>query len=481
MPSRRLPRPDFGRKPPETASMPTDFLDYPAAIEYLFSLINYERTGDSHPYPFRLRRMRRLIDRLELGGIAGAEVPLVHIAGTKGKGSTATMVASMLTASGLKTGLYTSPHLIDIEERFRVDFRQPDQEEMVALVGELRAAADWLARSGAGSPTFFESTTAIGLMLFKRTGCQAVVLEVGLGGLLDSTNVCSPRVTAITSIGLDHQHILGDTLAEIAAQKAGILKPGVPVVSGVRDGEAADVIAQTAEQRGAPLFQLGRDFDFHLESLADGWRSRLTLTSNRPEIRPRVGWEIPLAGAHQGQNAAIACAILDLLDPTNLLTRPEDQAAGLALVRCAGRIERFLLADGCEVILDTAHNVESISALCDFLEGLSPGKSVTVIFGTSRDKPYRGMLLRLLPVANRMLLTRYLSNPRYREPPELLAALPADAPALIEDQPVKALQLARSGPIRPSDQRIVICGSFFLAAELRPLLQQAAAEGLGSA
>lgn len=454
--------------------MLTDSLDYPAAIEYLFSLINYERTGEAQPYRFRLRRMRKLIDRLDLAGIAGAAVPLVHIAGTKGKGSTATMVAAMLTAGGQRTGLFTSPHLTNIEERFTVDSRQPDQAEMVDLVNRFRAAATELAHQGAGSPTFFESTTAIGLSHFKDRGCHAVVLEVGLGGTLDSTNVCQPNVTAITSIGLDHQHILGDTLAEIAAQKAGIIKPGVPVVSGVREGEAAEVIAATAARQGAPLFQIGRDFDFQLAAEPGGWESRLTLRPSRPEIRHREGWRLPLAGVHQGHNAALACAIVDLLDPQEKLTRLPDQANGLATVRCSGRIERFELADGCEVVVDTAHNEESIAALGDFLSLRVPRRQTTVIFGTSRDKPYEGMLRRLLPLANRLVLTRYLSNPRYREPTELRAALPADAPAEIEPQPIQAWEIARSRPVRPMEHRIVICGSFFLAAELRPLVERAA-------
>jgi len=458
------------RNHPETASMPIDDLDYPAAIAYLYSLINYERTGDSTPFRFRLQRMRRLIDRLDLAGVAGDAIPVVHIAGTKGKGSTATMVAAMLTSAGIRTGLYTSPHLVDLEERFVVDSEMPTRSEMVGLVRAVREVATNLANQGAGLPTFFELTTAIALLHFKNRACQAVVLEVGLGGLLDSTNVCVPTVTAITSIGLDHQQILGNTLAEIAAQKAGIIKSGVPVVSGVRAGDAAAVIAKTAEQVGAPLFQIGRDFDFRLEPDSAGWRADLTLIPNREPIRRRDGWDLALPGLHQGQNASLACVILDLLGQAGTLTRLEDQAVGLARVRCAGRIERFDLRDGTEVILDTSHNVESISALCEFLESQPGERRITVIFGTSRDKPYRGMLERLAALADRIILTRYHANPRYRDPVDLLAAVPNADVAVIEEYPEAAFSRARAETVSPHHQ-IVICGSFFLAAEILPLLK----------
>lgn len=462
--------------------MPIADLDYPAAIEYLYSLINYERTGDTTPFRFRLRRMRQLIERLDLAGVAGRSIPVVHIAGTKGKGSTATMVAAMLTSAGIRTGLYTSPHLVDIEERFVVDSEMPSREEMVKLVREVREVATTLANQGSDSPTFFELTTAIALLHFKQRTCQAVVLEVGLGGLLDSTNVCTPTVTAITSIGLDHQHILGNTLAEIAAQKAGIIKPGVPVVSGVRAGDAAEVIGDTAGRTGAPLLQLGRDFDFRLEPETAGWRGHLSLISNREPIRRRDDWELALPGTHQGQNASLACVILDLLDQAGTRTRLEDQARGLARVRCPGRIERFDLPDGTEVILDTSHNVESISALCDFLEGQLGERHITVIFGTSRDKPYRGMLERLATVADRIILTRYHANPRYRDPEDLLAAVPHADVAVIEDHPEAAFARARAetthaGAVSPKSPQIVICGSFFLAAEILPLLKPVTPRG----
>jgi dihydrofolate synthase/folylpolyglutamate synthase len=450
--------------------MPTDPFDYPAAIEYLYGLINYEKTADSKPYPFRLRRMRQLLEILELQGVAGDDLPVVHIAGTKGKGSTATMVAAMLSASGVRTGLYTSPHLIELEERFVVDGQRASKPEVASLIAAVGQAADHLTTTDAGQPTFFELITAVALLHFKKKACQAVVLEVGLGGRLDSTNVCSPTVTAITSIGMDHQHILGNSLGEIAFQKAGIIKPDVPVVSGVVDREPADVIEQVAVQRGAPLLRCGTDFDFKVAAKLDAWGSRFDLASKHPAINDRVDWHLPLDGAHQGRNAALACVILDLLQQSGTNTSTDHQRIGLAEMKCAGRIERFLLADGGEVILDTAHNVDSINALCNCLEQRAAGRTVTVIFGTSRDKDHVPMLNRLCETADRLVLTRYHGNPRYREPDELLAALPPDRSATIRPCPVTALAFARQTAMPPEENLIVVCGSFFLAAEVRPLL-----------
>ncbi len=443
---------------------------YLAAIEYLYHRINYERTAEAKPHTFRLRRMNDLLDLLDLRGISGGEVPLVHVAGTKGKGSTATMVAAMLTAAGLRTGLYTSPHLVDLEERLVVDGVMATQAEVVELVATIRQAADSLGDHECGPPTFFDLTTAMALLHFKRRGCRAVVLEVGLGGRQDSTNACAPTVTAITSIGLDHQHILGTTLAEIATQKAGIIKPGVPVISGVTSGEAATTIEAIAAERSAPLYQLGRDFDYRLQPADGRWGEVLDVISQRPEIHPRTGWELPLVGQHQGRNSAIACAALDLLAQAGVPTSLAAQARGLADVRCAGRIERFVQPDGSEILLDTAHNVDSIAALCACLQQRAAGRSLSVIFGTSRDKDHQPMLEQLGRLADRIILTRYHGNPRYRDPAEMLADLPAGVTASIEELPEAALDQAIAQGKADKDHLIVICGSFFLAAELRPRL-----------
>lgn len=467
--------------------MASDQLDYAAAVDYLYSQINYERTAESRPYPFRLQRMQELIDRLQLSGIAGHSVPLVHIAGTKGKGSTATMVASMLTACGLRTGLYTSPHLRALEERFLVDGQPPSRAQVVDLIATVRAAADQCG--GSGKPTFFELTTALALLRFQQADCQAVVLEVGLGGRLDSTNVCHPAVTAITSIGLDHQHLLGDTLAEIAAQKAGIIKPGIPLISGVRSGPAAEVIQRMAAEQAAPLWQLGRDLDVSWRAGEAGRGGWIDLQVAKPPLNARQHWQLQLDGAHQAENAAVALGIVDALADAGWPLPLGGQARGLAAARCPGRIEHFRLPSGAELIVDTAHNAESIAALCDYLQqSRTPGQQLTVIFGTSRDKDHQPMLQRLCPLADRMILTQYVGNPRYRDPAELLSSLPAGYAAELAPTPAEAICLADTASLATAasgsaatdkqprgNQRIVVCGSFFLAAEVLPLVTSAQA------
>jgi dihydrofolate synthase / folylpolyglutamate synthase len=480
LPCIALMEPSAGNQPsPRSVSLApeisTSSSDYERAIAYLYGRINYERTAETLPYAFRLRRMTELLDRLDLRGVAGATVPVVHVAGTKGKGSTSTMVASMLTAAGYCTGLYTSPHLVRLEERFTVDGKLCDLPTAVALIEALRSEADHMATTDMGPPTFFEMTTAMALMHFRNSKCNAVVLEVGLGGKLDSTNVCKPAATAITSIGYDHQHILGNTLAEIAAQKAGIIKPGVPVVSGVLQAEARQVIETIASENSSPLFAINRDFEVHATAhVCDDWTTKFDLVAHKSPLQDRQNWRVPLDGEHQAKNAAVACALIDLLVAQGMSISRECQASGLAKTTIAGRVERFKLSEDTDLILDTAHNVDSIEALCRCIERRSAGRPVTIVFGTSKDKEHVPMLAKLAEQADAMILTRYHANPRFREPSELLRDLPADKnlrnfSAQIIEEPVAAVQAAISRVSGP--QLIVVCGSFFLAAEVRPFLE----------
>ncbi len=369
--------------------------DYQRAIAYLYARINYEKTADSVPYPFRLRRMHELLDRLDLHGIAGRSSIVVHIAGTKGKGSTSQMVASMLTRCGLRTGLYTSPHLNRLEERFQVDGSVPSEAEVIELVDSLAEHAEQMAEREIGAPTFFELTTTMALLHFRNRGCQAVVLEVGLGGRLDSTNVCYPRVTAITSIGLDHQHILGSTYAAIASQKAGIIKPSVPVVNGVRNVEAHQVIRDVAREQQAPILNVGDDFEciMHVQD-ASHWTMKFDYISHAPccTIAPLV---LAMDGEHQVANAGVALTIMDLLAETGIALPMSAQRQALATCRVPGRVERLEIGHGRDLILDTSHNTDSIASLCRCIAERRMGRLVTVVFGTSRDKDHAVMLQQL--------------------------------------------------------------------------------------
>jgi dihydrofolate synthase/folylpolyglutamate synthase len=456
-------------------SQSVDEQAYRAALGFLYDRINYERMASgSSRYHFWLQRTDQLLIRLGLSGYLhsqtdAAKIPIVHIAGTKGKGSTSAMVAAALTAAGMKTGLYTSPHLHHLEERFKIDGRPCSQAELVALVDRIEPVARAIGRDAGREPSFFELTTVIALLHFDTSDCDAVVLEVGLGGRLDSTNVCAPSVTAITSIGLDHEHILGHSLGEIAAQKAGIIKPGVPVVSGVGEGEAAEVIQARCCETSSPLFQRDREFSVQSQP-APHWGSRLTYQGHVPPLSSRADIEIPLEGVHQAGNAAIALAILDLLRDQGLKIDQEAASRGIAGLECPGRIERFDLPDQVTAIVDAAHNADSIKALCRCLTDRAGDRQIAIVFGTSHDKNADTMLQQLSPLADHLMLTRFTGNPRFKPAAELLELVPPDkrTAAQVIEQPIAACSAALAA-VNPGGM-LVICGSFFLAAETREWL-----------
>jgi dihydrofolate synthase/folylpolyglutamate synthase len=472
----------------------------PSAIRFLADRIDYERTR-AMPYDesrLGLDRMRQLLDRL---GNPGLDLPIVHVAGTKGKGSTSDMIAAALGAAGYRTGLFTSPHLEGVEERMAIDGRPCQPGELVELIRLVRPVVEAMDRldpggSGPAGPTYFEITTAMALLHFARRGVQAAVLEVGLGGRLDATNVCMPRVAVITSISFDHTQQLGDTLAAIAGEKAGIVKPGVPLVSGVVQPEPREVIRLVCRQRGCPLIERGTDYEFDYEPPRHAERGGQV---GRVRFRTPAGsqdFALGLLGRHQAANAATALAVLDQLRQSDW--RLPEAAVGRALagLACPARIE--LLARQPAVVLDAAHNVASAEAL---LETLAESFSATrrlLIFAATRDKDYRGMLARLLRCFDEVFFTCYLDNPRAVPPQELAACAaqlwaekgpgpfgrhgpqrgsegsdprPLSSRWPIYDNPAGAWQAA-IGRSRPDDL-ICITGSFFLAAEIRRLLHSA--------
>lgn len=467
---------------------PADQLEtdrYREALAFLYDRINYEKLVDgASRYPFRLRRIADLLCRLELSHFldqahlpeseqerthprsSAKQVPLVHIAGTKGKGSTATMVASVLTESGVRTGNYTSPHLHRLEERFRVDGEPCSPAELIALVDRVRDAAEQMAGESAGSPTFFELTTAIALLHFHRRDCQVVVVEVGLGGRLDSTNVCRPAVSAITSIGLDHQHVLGDTKEAIAGEKAGIIKPGVPVISGVVEKGPADVISQIAAKQNAPLYQLDRDFAVS-HSRHEDWGSLIDF-DGRDRFQGVAGVHVSLEGSHQARNASVALAILQTLESqTSIHVDGEAIRKAMSRLPCEGRIQRYHLARSVTVIIDAAHNEDSIAALCQAIESRNDAKPISFVFGTSIDKTAEPMLRLIGELANSITLTQFSGNPRFYPVESLVKAMPKnfDGTTAIENDAMRACRAAMESV--PDGGTLVVCGSFFLAAEVR--------------
>jgi dihydrofolate synthase / folylpolyglutamate synthase len=365
----------------------------------------------------------------------------VHIAGTNGKGSVTAMIDAALRAAGHRSARYTSPHLVDLAERFVIDGHPVAEDALVAAVAGVRDAIDGLRADGGldVQPTFFEVTTAVALDLFRRAGVDVAVLEVGLGGRLDATNVVSrPNVvaTAITSIAFDHQMYLGTTLREIAIEKAGIIKPGVPVVVGPLEPEAAAAIDEIAASRGASVI--------------------------RANARDCDGLAVGLAGAHQRSNAAVAMRVLQLLDTRGISVSGQAIAAGLAHPQWPGRLDVRRLADGREILLDAAHNPAGAASLASYLleEG---GEPRPLVFAAMRDKDVAGMFAALLPAVGTLILTR-ASNARSADPESLAEQARAIAPALaIVIAP--ALGDALDAAWRTSP-RIVVAGSIFLLGDV---------------
>ncbi|MBI3838203.1 MAG: bifunctional folylpolyglutamate synthase/dihydrofolate synthase [Planctomycetia bacterium] len=452
------------------------------ALDFLLSRIDYERTS-AVPYDqrdFRLDRMRQLLDRL---GNPQDALRIVHIAGTKGKGSTAATIASILQAAGLRTGLYSSPHLDRVEERLRIDRAICPADELIELVHRVRPAVvamdaePTLDPRSSNRPTYFEIITALALLRFAEHRVDAAVLEVGLGGRLDSTNVCQPLVSVITSISFDHTQQLGNTLAAIAAEKAGIIKFGTPLVSGVLDSEPRGVIAGAARQHQCRLTQLGTDFDFtyrpprNLESAPV--HGQMDFSYRVPGAEHELeNLELNLPGAHQAANAAVGVATIAELRRQGWDISDAAVRQGLAQVCWPARIE--VLSRHPTVVLDAAHNVASIEALVRVLEESFSVPARLLVFATTRDKDVRGMLRVLLPKFDEVIFTRYWNNPRAMPPAELDALACEISPIRRHSCADAATAWKLASQLATPSHLICITGSFFIAAEMRAALRETA-------
>jgi dihydrofolate synthase/folylpolyglutamate synthase len=441
-------------------------MTYDEAVQYWFGRINYEQKTPQ-PGDFKLDRMRLLLDRL---GHPEERYRIVHLAGSKGKGSTSAMLAAVLRAEGYRVGLFTSPHLVHVEERIQVDGQSITRLELAARLSEIRDVAR-ATRGADGQPlddglTFFEIATAVGLLHFAYRRAEWAVLEVGLGGRLDSTNVCRPRAAIITSISFDHQEQLGYDLVSIAREKAGIIKPCVPTISGVQQPEARAAIVDRCAAIGSPLLQLGRDFEVqHEPARIDG--------EERPAHARVTTWRrtypdltLKLVGAHQAANAALVVACLEVLRQQGVPIGDGALFDGLAHVDWPARLE--VLSRHPTIVLDCAHNVASAEALRDALFSSFPtaGKRY-LVFAVSRDKDYAGMLRILEPMFDQIVMTRFEKNPRYVQPESLQAALGTPAKAVLAQSPADAVALVKSR-LTPDDL-LCVTGSVFLAGEVRPL------------
>ena len=414
-------------------------------LSYLYGL---EQFG----IKFGLDNISSIVERL---GHPERAFRAIHIAGTNGKGSVTAMVDAALRAAGHRSGRYTSPHLIELGERFVVDGRPVAEAMMIEAVSTVREATLSLQRDGSlpSQPTFFEATTAVAFELFRRTGIDTAVLEVGLGGRLDATNVVSPVVTAITSIALDHQLYLGPTLRHIAIEKAGIIKPGVPVIVGEMDPDAYVAIEEIARARGSELVRAEEGVS--VSRIASTIRLR-TPCHDYGEVT------LGLRGAHQMRNAVVAVRVLETLNARGVAVPPEAVVTGLTQPEWPGRLDLRRLPDGREALLDAAHNPAGAAALASYLRESSPER-LPLVFAAMRDKDIEDMLGALLPAVDRIVLTR-ASNPRSEDPGRMAALVTKVAPGhpmTIARTPASALADAwRSAP------RIVVAGSIFLLGDV---------------
>ncbi|MBI3244061.1 MAG: bifunctional folylpolyglutamate synthase/dihydrofolate synthase [Chloroflexi bacterium] len=432
-------------------------MDYQQTLDYIYSFVDYglKSRYKYSPETFDLTRMRTVLARL---GDPQRKLPSVHVAGTKGKGSVAAMAASVLQAAGYKAGLYTSPHLHDFCERIQFDGEPIPPEALAALTTELRPLFD-----SAADITTFEITTALAHEWFARQHADFAVFEVGLGGRLDATNVLYPNVCAITSISYDHTQLLGKTLREIAEEKAGIIKPGAPVVSAPQQDEAAERIVAIAHERGARLCLLGRDWFVE--------RDGFSLASQRFEIwregGPRREFEIPLLGAHQVDNAAVVVALIEELRGQGFAISEEAISRGLAQVNWPGRFEIFRIG-GKTVVLDCAHNRDSAAKLVATLKENFPGARPVLIFGASNDKDISGMLAELLPMTAQVIVAQ-ADHPRASDAAQLADDIRAAGVALLVNI-AHTVPQALAEAQRSSEPLILVTGSIFLVAEVRAKL-----------
>ncbi len=416
---------------------------YPDSVRFLYALGNEIKAAK-----FGLETVARVVAAL---GAPDRDLRFIHVAGTNGKGSTCAMIESGLRAAGHRTGLYTSPHLAEPTERIQVDGQAVTAAEFAAAFTVVHRAAEGLLDAGEieNHPTYFETVTAMALVIFRERQVDWVVWEVGLGGRLDATNIVTPRLGVITPVDFDHENFLGNTIESIAGEKAGILKPGVPVVMSRQRPEAAAVIERRASELGCRL--VAASSHMPVRSSSDARGSELAWKD--------IEIHCPLAGVHQVENATSAVlALRELAVPDEAIAR------GIAAARWPGRLER--VAEAPEIILDGAHNPAGARVLADYIRRFYSGRRVWLIYGTMRDKSIGEIVETLFPLAGTLLLTAPAA-PRSLDPRSLLS-LAGHADARVTENLAAAIGIVRA-EAAPEDA-VFLSGSLFLVGEARTLL-----------
>ncbi|MBI4295829.1 MAG: bifunctional folylpolyglutamate synthase/dihydrofolate synthase [Chloroflexi bacterium] len=430
-------------------------MDYQQTLDYLYSFLDFEKDPRSRAAAvYDLRRVNEVLARL---GNPHLKIPAVHVAGTKGKGSTAAMIASALIASGYVTGLHTSPHLIDIRERFRIDDKWISEREIIDLTAAIRPHVDEVNRKATyGQLTTFEALTVLSFVYFERKKADFQVVEVGLGGRLDATNVLRPEVSVITSISYDHMEVLGDTLTKIATEKAGIIKPNGTVVLAPQVDEVSRTIEAVSRERKARLIKVRSDVTYRgLVSNLD--QQTLTVTGRLATYE----LSIPLLGAHQLDNAATAVAAMEVLQEKGFKITSDSIARGLARVNWPGRLQ--ILNRQPLVVADGAHNVDSFQKLKQSLRQYFNYDRAILIVGMSFDKEIPMMVAEVAPVFDRVIAT-HSWHPRALAPEKLVAefdrhGVQAETSGSVAEAISKAVSMAGKHDL------ICITGSLFVVGE----------------
>lgn len=430
---------------------------YHDALRYLYQLVDYEKRPIERDSAreFKLERVESLLAQV---GHPHKAYPTVHVAGTKGKGSVAAMLAEIAQAGGLRTGLYTSPHLHTFRDRMQVDRQPISRAAFVDLVAGIKPAVARVA-----GVTLFEVATALAFLHFAREHVDIAVIEVGLGGRLDATNVITPLVSVITSLSLDHTAILGATLAAIAREKGGIIKPGVPVVVAPQATEALDVLTALAAERQAALTVVGRDWTW----ISGGY----TFAGQVVQVQHAAGaadfegaYTVALLGNFQQENVTVAVVTAATLAQLGCAwANPASVRMALARVSWPGRME--VLRREPLVLVDCAHNPYSAGVLVDSLRTWFPGMNWTLIFGASRDKDIAGMLKQFLPHCTHVIVT-LSHHPRAKETAELVEICAAlGYTATVAANPRVALEVAQSRA--GTTEGVLAAGSVFITADVR--------------
>ena len=387
-------------------------------------------------------------------------LPIIHIAGTNGKGSVGATLLAILSAAGFRTGFYSSPHLVNVRERFQINGTCIDEADFAALTARLAAMTSASNRQ----PTYFECATLLAFMWFAEQGVDVVILETGMGGRLDATNVAMPRLAIITDISRDHEQHLGPTLAAIAGEKAGIVKPSVPTIFSGRAPEAVPVVEARCRQLRSPLFLFGRDFSAH--TATSGTFAYRAITG-----ATRAALPLPLQGEHQVVNGALALAALEVLAPV-FPVAPETLIAGLQQVRWPCRLELLNVRNGektVRVLLDGAHNEAGVAALAHELHVNHAGCRLLLIWGNMADKDMGPVFFDLLSLAETVVLTR-TESPRFASPESLFVQLPLAMRAKthwresVEQALAIGMEQAEPGDL------VCVAGSLYLAGRARQVL-----------